>query len=230
MPTNEELYEFAQRYIPGGVSASARANAALGRPFYISRGDGAYVYDLAGQPYVDLCISHGASLLGHNHPSIRAAVAQALELGVICAYETEHQSALAEKICAMTPCAEMVRFAGSGTETLMYAVRLARSHTGRSKIIKFEGHFHGYSDHVFYSSAPPLAEAGPAGTPAAYRQSSGMPAELDHRRALQRSPGARGRIRAPRRGSRHPGARTSELRLRLHPAGTGLSGVVPQPL
>jgi glutamate-1-semialdehyde 2,1-aminomutase len=179
MKDTQQLYEFAQRFIPGGVSASARANAALGRPFYVSCGDGPLIYDLEGRPYVDLSMSHGASLLGHNHPRIREAVTRALDLGIICAYETEHQSALAEKICELVPCAEMVRFAGSGTETLMYAVRLARAYTGRTKVIKFEGHFHGYSDQVFYSSAPPLAEAGPADAPTPYAQSAGMLAELD---------------------------------------------------
>ena len=179
METSEQLYEFAQRYIPGGVSASARSNAALGHPFYVARGDGPLIYDLAGRSYVDLCMSHGASLLGHNHPCINAAVSEALKLGTVCAYETEYQSALAKQICELVPCAEMVRYAGSGTETLMYAVRLARTYTGRSKIIKFEGHFHGYSDHVFYSSAPPLAQAGPANAPTPYAQSAGMPSELD---------------------------------------------------
>ena len=83
MTSADELYAEAQRYFPGGVTATARANSAIGHPFYVARGDGAYVYDLDGREYVDLCISHGASLLGHNHPRIRAAVAHALDLGVI---------------------------------------------------------------------------------------------------------------------------------------------------
>src|SRR4051812_8711817 len=116
MTSAETLYADAQRYFPGGVTATARVNAAIGRPFYVARGDGPYVYDLDGREYVDLCISHGASLLGHNHSRIRDAVARALELGMICAYETEHHVALARLISDMVPCAEMVRFAGSGTE------------------------------------------------------------------------------------------------------------------
>ena len=112
-----------------------------------------------------MCISHGASLLGHNHPRIRAAVDRALELGVICAYETEHHVALAQLISGMVPCAEMVRFAGSGTETVMHGLRLARAATGREKVIKFEGHFHGYSDVLNYSWALPLDQAGPADAP-----------------------------------------------------------------
>ncbi len=175
----QDLYTFAQRYIPGGVSASARVNAAIGHPFYVSRGDGPHVYDQEGREYVDMCTSHGASLLGHNHPAIKEAVTQALEMGVICAYETEHHSALAQQVCEMIPCAEMVRFAGSGTETMMHALRLARAATSREVVLKFEGHFHGYVDYLYYSSAPPLDRAGPAAAPRPYRQSAGMPAALD---------------------------------------------------
>lgn len=156
------------------VTATARFNKALGRPFYIARGDGAYVFDLDQQPYVDLCTSHGASLLGHNHPAIKAAVAWALELGIICAAETEHQVALAQKLRALVPCAEMARFSSSGTETMMHGLRLARAATGREKIIKFEGHFHGYSDFLHFSCAPP-AQAGPASAPLPYPESAGIP-------------------------------------------------------
>ena len=118
-----------------------------------------------------MCVSHGASLLGHKHPKIKAAVAKALELGVVCSYETEYHAALAQKIVDMIPCAEMVRFAGSGTETVMHALRLARTATGREKIIKFEGHFHGYSDALNYSVSPPPGQAEPAPKP----ESGGMP-------------------------------------------------------
>lgn len=175
MNNAETLYAAAQAVLPGGVTASFRVNRATGRPFYVARGDGPYVYDLDGRQYVDMCISHGASLLGHNHPSLKAAVAQALDLGIICSYENEHQTMLAQQICELVPCAEMVRFAGSGTETVMHALRLARTATGREKIIKFEGHFHGYSDALNYSVSPPLAAAGPVEAPHAYPESAGMP-------------------------------------------------------
>ena len=175
MDSANRLHELAKRVLPGGVSASARANDAIGRPFYVSRGDGALVYDLDGRPFVDMCCSHGASLLGHNHPRIVAAITKALDLGIICSYETEYHTALAQRITELVPCAEMVRFAGSGTETVMHAVRLARAATGRQKIIKFEGHFHGYSDSVYHSSGPPLDQAGPPERPLTYPQSAGMP-------------------------------------------------------
>lgn len=171
------LFEFAQQYLPGGVSASARQNVAIGHPFYVSRGDGSRVYDVNGREYIDMCMSHGASLLGHNHPGIKEALAKTLELGIICSYETPFHSQLAKRITEMVPCAEMVRFAGSGTETIMHALRLARTVTGRQKIVKFEGHFHGYSDNVLYSFAPPLDRAGPSDSPIPYAQSSGIPQE-----------------------------------------------------
>jgi len=125
-----------------------------------------------------MCVSHGAALLGHNHPALNAAVAHALELGTLCAYETEYQSALARRICEMVPGAEMARFAGSGTETVMHALRLARTATGRDRVIKFEGHFHGYADTIYFSSGPPLDQAGPDTAPFTYPQSSGIPDNL----------------------------------------------------
>ena len=174
----DQLYEYAKTYLPGGVCASARLNTAINKPFFISRGDGAYVYDLDGKAYVDMCISHGASFLGHNHPKMREAVIQALDMGIICAYETEYHSALAQKISEIIPCGEMSRFCGSGTETLMHAIRLARTATGRQKILKIEGHFHGYADELNFSWAPPLDKAGPADAPLPYPQSSGIPPTL----------------------------------------------------
>jgi len=174
MGSFDRLFDTARTYLPGGVCATARANEAIGHPFYVSRGDGPYVYDVEGREYVDMCMSHGASLLGHNHPRIKDAVARALDLGIICSYDTEYHTALAKSITELVPCAEMVRFAGSGTETIMHALRLARAATGRQKIIKFEGHFHGYSDCVDYSVTPPLNRAGSATEPIPYPQSAGM--------------------------------------------------------
>jgi len=172
----EVLYATASRFLPGGVCASARANAAIGRPFYVSRGDGALLYDLDDRPYIDMCTSHGASLLGHNHAGIKAAVQSALDIGILCANETEHAARLARRLSELVPCAEMVRFAGSGTETVMHGLRLARTATGRTKFIKFEGHFHGYADALNFSVMPPLDQAGPASAPRAYPESAGMPA------------------------------------------------------
>ena len=171
----------ASRYLPGGVCASARRNDAIGHPFFVSRGDGPWLYDLQGRAFVDMSTSHGASLLGHNHPRIKAAVQQALDMGIVCSAETVHHARLAERVTELVPCADMVRFGGSGTETVMHGLRLARCATGREKLVKFEGHFHGYSDALNYSVMPPLAQAGPAHTPTPYAESSGVPANTrDH--------------------------------------------------
>lgn len=169
-------YALASRYLPGGVSASARRNDAIGHPFFVTRGDGPWLYDLRGHRFLDMSTSHGASLLGHNHPRIKAAVQQALDMGIVCSAETVHQALLAQRITELVPCAEMVRFGGSGTETVMHGLRLARCATGREKLIKFEGHFHGYSDALNFSVMPPLDKAGPARTPTPYAESSGVPA------------------------------------------------------
>jgi glutamate-1-semialdehyde 2,1-aminomutase len=172
----ERLHARARQVLPGGVTATARANPALGHPMYVARGEGPYVFDLDGRRYVDFCTSHGASLLGHGHPRVTEAVAQALALGVVCAAETEHSVRLAEQLREAVPCAEMVRFAGSGTEAMMHGLRLARAATGRRRIVKFEGHFHGYSDALNFSVMPPVAEAGPARAPTPYAESAGMAA------------------------------------------------------
>lgn len=142
---------------------------------YLTRGQGAHVFDLEGRRYIDFCTSHGASLLGHGHPAVMAAVVQALEIGGLCAAETEHAIRLAEQLCEAVPCAEQVRFGGSGTETVMHGLRLARTATGRRLVVKFEGHFHGYSDALNYSVMPPIEHAGPASAPRPYAESAGMP-------------------------------------------------------
>ncbi|MBB30891.1 MAG: aspartate aminotransferase family protein [Gemmatimonadetes bacterium] len=171
----DALYTEAAQLTPGGGAATVRYNRALGKTMYFSGGDGAYVTDVDGIRYLDMCMSHGASILGHNHPKLKAAVAEALEMGIICSYETEHHVSLARKMTEMVPGAEMVRFSGTGTETVMHALRLARASTGRNKFIKFEGHFHGYSDYVYWSTAPPVGSAGPADKPTPFCQSDGIP-------------------------------------------------------
>jgi glutamate-1-semialdehyde 2,1-aminomutase len=174
----ESLFEEAAQLTPGGGAATVRFNRALGKTMYFARGDGSYVTDVDGTRYLDMCMSHGASILGHNHPALKAAVADALEMGIICSYETEHHVTLARKMVEMVPGAEMVRFSGSGTETVMHTLRLARAFTGRNKFIKFEGHFHGYSDYIYWSTAPPLADAGPATNPRPFCQSDGIPDDM----------------------------------------------------
>jgi glutamate-1-semialdehyde 2,1-aminomutase len=149
---SEALFEAATHHLVGGVSASARLNPALGRPLYITRGDGCRLYDADGREFIDYNLSHGATFLGHNHSAIRQAIEQALHMGIICSYETEYHARLAERLCQIIPSAEQVRFANSGSEATMVAIRLARAATGRHKLLKFEGHFHGLHDYVIWNA------------------------------------------------------------------------------
>ena len=178
MSRASELYEQAKQVLPGGVCATARYHRVLERPLFMERGDGAYVYDVDGNKYIDMCMSHGASLLGHNHPRIKDAIMKALDMGIMCAYETEYHVALAQRLTQIIPCADMSRFAGSGTETIMHAIRLARTASGRQKILKIEGHFHGYADEINFSWGPPLDKAGSADAPIPYPESAGIPPKL----------------------------------------------------
>ncbi len=173
-----ELKVEAERYLPGGVGASARYNPALGHALYIARGEGSRIWDVDGREYIDLNLSHGATFLGHKHPSTTAAVEEALGYGAVCGYETEKHVELARMISEILPCAERVRFANSGTEATMVALRLARAVTGRTKILKFWGHFHGLHDYVLYNAhSPTQAKAGQRLSP--LRESAGIPPALD---------------------------------------------------
>lgn len=172
---SNELYAEASRSLVGGVSAAARLNPALGRPFYAAHGEGARLWDVDGREYIDLDTSFGAALLGYRHPAIDAAVREATELGTLCAFETEHQSALARRITEIVPAAELVRFTNTGTETVWLAIRTARVFTGRQRIVKFEGHFHGYSDVLGYSMWPSPGGPGELVSTEPVPESAGMP-------------------------------------------------------
>src|SRR6185295_3440829 len=171
---SDRLWERAQRHLPGGVTASARIHASLGRPFLAARAAGGRIWDVDGREFVDLNMSFGASLLGHGHPAVREAVARAAELGFMCGYETEAQTRLAERLAELIPSAELVRFAGSGTETTWHALRVARVATGRPIVVKFEGHFHGYNDSLGYIFWPSEDAAGPVSNPRPVPESAGM--------------------------------------------------------
>ena len=150
-----EHYKRARKSLAGGVSASTRLNKALGHPMYFSRAEGCQVWDLDGRDYYDLCCSHGATLLGHGDERITRAVHEAIASGAACSYESEIHAELAELLCGTIPAFERVRFTGSGTEATMHAIRLARAFTGRTKILKIEGHFHGYHDQVMFAIGSP---------------------------------------------------------------------------
>ncbi len=172
---SRELWERARQVLPGGVNASARYNAALGHAMFFERGEGAYLYDVDGNRYIDFLPSHGASLLGHGHPAVAAAVQEVLSRGVMAAYETQLQVEVAERVLKLFPGAEMMRYTCSGTETTWHALRIARAYTGKLGVVKFEGHYHGVNDTVGFSHWPKLAAAGAADSPVPVPDSAGIP-------------------------------------------------------
>lgn len=176
------LFDRAQQVLVSGVGRSLGINHALGRPLFIQRAHGSRLVDTDGREYIDLCMSHGAVLHGHGDPDIQAAVLQALELGAIVGYETPYHAQLAELLVQTVPCAELVRFANSGTEATQLAVRLARGQTGREKLIKFVGHFHGLHDYLLYNihGGTPRAEADSYAGIIPTPESAGMPRALDN--------------------------------------------------
>ncbi|MFJ8604487.1 aspartate aminotransferase family protein [Streptomyces shenzhenensis] len=149
------LFNRAKAVTTGGVTAAGRFNPVLGRPYYFERGDGCRLWDIDGNEYIDFSSSNGASMLGFNHPAINEAAQKAIELGTITTQETEYHIELAERLTRILPGAERVRFSNTGTEATMAAVRIARAHTGREKILKFDGHFHGMHDYVLFNAHTP---------------------------------------------------------------------------
>src|SRR6202047_2671738 len=146
----EQQYRRACDYLAGGVSASTRLNRAVGHAMLFDRAEGCRVWDLDGKEYIDLCCSHGATLLGHGDSRVRRAVEAVLARGAACSSGEGLHPRLARLLCQTVPCLELVRFTGSGTEATMHCLRLARAFTGRSKILKLEGNFHGYHDQMMF--------------------------------------------------------------------------------
>lgn len=174
-----QQYQRARQHLPGGVSASTRLNRALGHPMFVARAEGCRLWDLDGREYLDLCTSHGATLLGHGDSRVRDAVQQVLARGAACSYENELHADLARLLCDTVPCCEQVRFTGSGSEATLHCIRLARAFTGRPKLLKFEGNFHGYHDQVMFSIGTPADRLGPVTAPAVYPGSAGITAGID---------------------------------------------------
>lgn len=168
-------YERACQSLAGGVTSSTRLNQALGRPMLMRRAVGPRVWDLDDREYFDLCCSHGATLLGHGDPRVRAAVEEVLDRGAPCSYESEIHGELAALLCDTVPCLERVRFTGAGTEATMHCIRLARACTGRTRLLRFEGNFHGYHDQVMWAARGAADQFAPPLQPV----SAGVPAGLD---------------------------------------------------
>ena len=169
-----DQYQRACQSLAGGVCSSTRLNRAVGHAMYFDRAAGCRLWDLDDREYIDLCCSHGATLLGHGDPRVRRAVEQALDRGAACSYENEQHAELAEVLCEIIPCFERVRLTGSGTEATMHCIRLARAFTGRSKLLKFEGNFHGYHDQVMFAIGTPADQLGPETKPNAFPGSTGI--------------------------------------------------------
>ena len=172
MSTNQQLFERAQRVIPGGVNSPVRAFRAVGgTPRFIARAHGAYMWDAEGSRYIDYIGSWGPMILGHGHPAVLDAVQKAAVDGFSFGAPTEREVELAEAIIALVPSVEQVRLVSSGTEAGMSAIRLARGATGRSKIIKFEGCYHGHADALLVKAGSGLATFG-------HPTSAGVPPEV----------------------------------------------------
>ena len=169
MDISEQLFERAKKVLPGGVNSPVRAYRAVGMaPRFITRADGAYIYDEDGKKYIDYVCSWGPMILGHNHPVIREAVEKAVQDGLSFGAPTRREVDIAELMVELVPNIEMVRMVNSGTEAVMSALRLARGATGRDKLIKFEGCYHGHSDCM-------LVNAGSSALAGGHPSSAGVP-------------------------------------------------------
>ena len=161
MTRSQELFERAVKRIPGGVNSPVRAYGSVGdTPRFIHRADGCYIYDADGNRYIDYIDSWGPMILGHNFPAVRESVKKACENGLSFGCATEIEVEMAEFICERIPHVEMIRMVNSGTEAVMSAVRAARGFTGRNKIIKFAGCYHGHSDAMLVSAGSGVMTSG----------------------------------------------------------------------
>ncbi|WP_298636367.1 glutamate-1-semialdehyde 2,1-aminomutase [uncultured Umboniibacter sp.] len=172
MSRSDNLFSSAQRHIPGGVNSPVRAFKAVGgTPVFFEKAAGAYAYDADGKRYIDYVQSWGPMVLGHAHPEVISAVVEKAQDGLSFGAPTEIETTLADKVCDIFPGMEMVRMVSSGTEATMSAIRLARGYTGRDKIVKFEGCYHGHSDSL-------LVKAGSGALTLGVPNSPGVPADL----------------------------------------------------
>ncbi|MEZ9559004.1 aminotransferase class III-fold pyridoxal phosphate-dependent enzyme, partial [Vibrio splendidus] len=172
MTKSAELYQKAQQTIPGGVNSPVRAfNGVGGSPIFVDRADGPLLFDADGKAYIDYVGSWGPMILGHNHAVIREAVIDAAQRGLSFGAPTETEIKMAELVSEMVPSMEQLRMVSSGTEATMSAIRLARGFTGRDKILKFEGCYHGHADSL-------LVKAGSGALTLGQPSSPGVPADF----------------------------------------------------
>lgn len=172
MQHSDKLFESAKKIIPGGVNSPVRAfNGVGGTPCFIKRAEGAYIYDADDKAYIDYIGSWGPMILGHNHPAILSAVIETAQNGLSFGAPTALEITMAEKVRELVPSMEKLRMVSSGTEATMSAIRLARGYTGRDKILKFEGCYHGHADSL-------LVKAGSGALTLGVPNSPGIPADF----------------------------------------------------
>ena len=172
MSRSHDLFVAAQQHIPGGVNSPVRAFRGVGgEPVFFDRADGAYLFDVDGRRYLDYVGSWGPMILGHAHPEVLAAVLRTAAKGLSFGAPTPLETRMAERVCELVPSMDMVRMVSSGTEATMSAIRLARGYTGRDKIVKFEGCYHGHADSL-------LVKAGSGALTLGQPSSPGVPASL----------------------------------------------------
>jgi glutamate-1-semialdehyde 2,1-aminomutase len=185
---SESLFETAKNYFPGGVNSPVRAFKSVnGTPLFIKRGNGAYIWDEDDNEFIDFCGSWGPLILGHNHPAVYAKVVEALGNGSSFGAPTRLENELAELILSKNNFIDKIRFTSSGTEAVMSAIRLARGYTGRNKIVKFEGCYHGHSDSLLVKAGSGLVTFGnssSAGVPEAFVNET-LVLPLNNKEALQ---------------------------------------------
>ena len=172
-----ELFDRACATIPAGVNSTARASWSGWDPYplFVDRGEGAYLFDVDGNRYIDYLLGLGPMILGHRPPKVTAAVVEQIQnRGTVFALPTAQEALLAQKIISAVPSIDQVRLCNTGTEAVIYAIRLARAFTGRAKVIRFEGMYHGFSDGVYWSKHPQIDEAGPDQRPIAVAQGPGL--------------------------------------------------------
>ncbi|MFO7593131.1 MAG: glutamate-1-semialdehyde 2,1-aminomutase [Pseudomonadota bacterium] len=172
MPHSHELFEAAKKHIPGGVNSPVRAFKGVGgEPVFFKKGEGAYLWSESDKKYIDYVASWGPMVAGHSHPEVIKAVQEIAAGGLSFGAPTVIETEMADKLCELVPSMDMVRMVSSGTEATMSAIRLARGYTGRDKIVKFEGCYHGHSDSL-------LVKAGSGALTLGVPNSPGVPAAL----------------------------------------------------
>lgn len=169
-------HEWARKFIPGGINSNIRAISEP-VPLHFDRAKGSHIWDVDGNEYIDYLLGHGPMILGHTPAPVIEAVRRQVERGLVYGGQTELEVRAAELICQHVPCAEMVRFSTTGSESVHAALRLARACTGRKKVLRFEGHYHGWFDNIAWNQASPTADLGPRENPPLRPASEGQQVE-----------------------------------------------------